>query len=52
MTRGRGLNADGVQRLLFPAFVLSVRVDMQTAKLPFCLRTVSGLMRGTCAVVV
>jgi hypothetical protein len=47
-----GMNADGVQRLLFPAFVLSMGVDRQTAKLPVCLPTVPGLMRGACAVVV
>lgn len=47
-----GLSAADVHRLLFPAFVLSVGVDRQTAKLPVCLPTVPGLMRGACAVVV
>jgi len=41
-----------VQRLLFPAFVMSVVVDRQTVKLHVCLPTVPGLTRGACAVVV
>jgi hypothetical protein len=47
-----GLSSADVHILLFPAFVLSMVADRQTAKLPVCLPTVPGLMRGACAVVV
>jgi hypothetical protein len=46
-----GVSAHGVQRLLFPAFVLCGGRQAD-CKLPVCLPTVPGLMRRACAVVV